>query len=433
MTNTTLAAGRLAPLTDRGRQPRPIVAAIGAVDGASVLEAARLVAERSGGAVTVLSAVEPLPTYGYGPEGYRFSANLMEIQLASRRQAIQVLMARARRGAEEGPEWVMQVRYGERAATIAQEAAALDAQLVVMGIGQHGPINRLLATETTLATLRRVRCPVLAIAGTMRTLPRTVVAAIDFGPGSIHAVSRALPLLAEGATLFLVHAWERSEMTHPALQEADDAYERALPERFARLRSALTVPASVTVKTVELVGRPVEEVLEFARGHRADLIVAGTHGRGFVERLIVGSVATALLRGSTCSVLIAPDPPLAVRSRLERHMTGTSSSRSSDEWGAELEAFALRNRGRRTQLEVDALRLGAQVQERGYTLLGAAYDPHDRRVALMFDDPSRGTVHLTRSIGHVRSVAVLAGAAEQDQALSIESEDGQTLLTFLPE
>jgi len=357
----------------------------------------------------------------------------MEIQLASRRQAVQVLMARARRGAEEGPEWVMQVRYGERAATIAQEAAALDAQLVVMGIGQHGPINRLLATETTLATLRRVRCPVLAIAGTMRTLPRTVVAAIDFGPGSIHAVSRALPLLAEGATLFLVHAWERSEMTHPALQEADDAYERALPERFARLRSALTVPASVTVKTVELVGRPVEEVLEFARGHRADLIVAGTHGRGFVERLIVGSVATALLRGSTCSVLIAPDPPLAVRSRLERHMTGTSSSRSSDEWGAELEAFALRNRGRRTQLEVDALRLGAQVQERGYTLLGAAYDPHDRRVALMFDDPSRGTVHLTRSIGHVRSVAVLAGAAEQDQALSIESEDGQTLLTFLPE
>lgn len=430
MSDTTLAASQPAPLAGRPSRPKPIIAAVGAREGATVLAAADLVARRSGGALTVLSVVEPLALYSYGPEAAVIPPGLIEVQRASRLELVQKEVTLARRGAEEAPEWPVEVLYGEPPTTIAREAEVLGAQLVVMGIGPHKPINRLLATETTLATIRRVRCPVLAVAGELSALPRTVVVATDFSPACIHAAARALPLLADGATMFLVHAWSRSGMSHPDLQEADDAYERGLPARFDRLRGALNVPPSVTLTPVELVGKPVDEILEFARGHGADLVVAGTHGRGLVERLFVGSVATALLRGAACSLLISPEPPLAERSRIERHMTGTSSSRSPEEWAGELEEFARRNRGRRTRLEVDDQRLGAQVQESGYALLGATYDPHDRHVELMLGGPAGGAAHLTRGIARVRSVAVLSGAEDRDEALSIENEDGQTLLTF---
>jgi nucleotide-binding universal stress UspA family protein len=42
-----------------------------------------------------------------------------------------------------------------------------------------------------------------------------------------------------------------------------------------------------------------------ARAH-ADLVVSGTHGYGFFNRLILGSVATHLVRNAPCSLLAVP-------------------------------------------------------------------------------------------------------------------------------
>ena len=115
-------------------------------------------------------------------------------------------------------------------------------------------------------------------------------------------------------------------------------------------------------------------------------------------------------------------------------MTGTSTLRSPSEWAEELETFARRNRARRTALEIDDTSLGAQVQESGYTLLGATYDHRDRHVSLMFADPAHPEDHLTRTLACVRSVAVARGEGcegGEDGALCIESDQGSTLLTFL--
>ena len=49
-----------------------------------------------------------------------------------------------------------------------------------------------------------------------------------------------------------------------------------------------------------------EELLAFASSHRADLVVTGAHGRTLVERLLIGSVTTKLLRAAQCAVLIIP-------------------------------------------------------------------------------------------------------------------------------
>jgi len=112
-------------------------------------------------------------------------------------------------------------------------------------------------------------------------------------------------------------------------------------------------------------------------------------------------------------------------------MTGTSTVQAPEEWAEELEAFARRNQRRRTSLEIDDRSLGAQIQESGYALRGATYDPHDRCIELMFERPDRVGDHLTRSIGNVRNVAVTSDTDQQDDALCIETQHGSALLTFL--
>jgi nucleotide-binding universal stress UspA family protein len=52
------------------------------------------------------------------------------------------------------------------------------------------------------------------------------------------------------------------------------------------------------------IGRPVEEIVELAEEHGADLIVVGTREPGFVERLFVGSVSQGVARRAHCDVLI---------------------------------------------------------------------------------------------------------------------------------
>jgi Universal stress protein UspA and related nucleotide-binding proteins len=289
------------------------------------------------------------------------------------------------------------------------------------------------ASETTLATIRRAPCPVLAVSDGCVGPPQTVVVAMDFSPASLHAARQALPLLADGAVVHLVHAWRRYLALIPDAGDdpRDVAYEHALPERFHRARNVLGRQRSLTFVSSVREGDAAAVILAAAREVRADLIVAGTRGHGVLERVWMGSVSTAVVRGAPCSVFVASEPPPVERGWLERQMTGTSVVKRTDEWAEELDAFARRNRARRTSLEIDGVAIGAQVQESGYALTGAAYDRRDRAVSLMFSDPVDPGAHLTRTLGRVRSVAVSRGPGDRDAALCIECDDGCTLLTFL--
>ena len=55
-------------------------------------------------------------------------------------------------------------------------------------------------------------------------------------------------------------------------------------------------------------GDAAEEVLRVADDVGADLIVMGTHGRTGLGRVLMGSVAEAVLRGSRCPVLVVKGP-----------------------------------------------------------------------------------------------------------------------------
>jgi nucleotide-binding universal stress UspA family protein len=55
-------------------------------------------------------------------------------------------------------------------------------------------------------------------------------------------------------------------------------------------------------------GSPVTKILEYAEKHAIDLIVMGTHGRGAMERIWVGSVTEGVLQRAACPVVSVQQP-----------------------------------------------------------------------------------------------------------------------------
>ncbi len=73
-----------------------------------------------------------------------------------------------------------------------------------------------------------------------------------------------------------------------------------------RLLAAFAQRASSQPSPLEFihVGKPAIEIVKAAKDWPADLIVIGSHGRGGFERLLLGSVAEAVMRQAVCPVLV---------------------------------------------------------------------------------------------------------------------------------
>jgi nucleotide-binding universal stress UspA family protein len=428
MSSTTLEPR--AASQGRGRDyAGPLLVAV-SENGQHVIGAALTLAPVFGDRVHVYSSIEPLPVEFLSSEPILIPPSFEE----GRREARQ---ERVRQNVDEIVErrrgWKVEVEHGDPAASISRRARELDASLIVMGIGRHQPIDRIVGAETTLRVIRHASCPVFAVGGELTQRPVEVVVATDFSPPCALAIEAALPLLGEHATLHLVHVWQPTASTDPTLFAIEQAYESALPARFARFVSALQLPAGIAVRTEVRQGKTVPQLLAFAESHHADLVVAGRHGLNPVARLFIGSVTTALVRGTTCSVLVTPEPTGAELERLQRELAGTASRQTPDEWERVLSGFTKRNAGRRTRLEVDDPAIGVHIQESGYALIGATCDPRDGHIELMLGVPHAKDPHLTRTITGVDFLSILADATGRELGLCIRHGEGRTLLTLASE
>jgi nucleotide-binding universal stress UspA family protein len=65
-------------------------------------------------------------------------------------------------------------------------------------------------------------------------------------------------------------------------------------------------------------GDPAREIIHYARSTGVDLIAMTTHGRGGLQRLVMGSIAAEVVRDCPCPVLLVRrDESLARQAKLE--------------------------------------------------------------------------------------------------------------------
>lgn len=179
------------------------------------------------------------------------------------------------------------------------------ASLVVLGSDRHGRVDRLFGSETAIAVIRHASLPVLVVTPTTVGLPRHVLAAMDFTDASNAAAELALTLMADDGTLTLAHASSFAGHEH-ALGGLADLYLTGAQTKLDTVRRALQRRSRSRIETAVLDGEAGQALLRYAQERGADLISLGGHEQGLIDRILLGSVRTRVVRAATCSVLIAP-------------------------------------------------------------------------------------------------------------------------------
>ncbi len=371
--------------------------------------------------VRVISVIRPLPKIPEAP--FTTGPSLESALLA---EANRELVTQMRRVWTETAD--VDIRIGDPATEIARAAEDAKATMIVAGLGRHRVSDRVFGDETALRLIRLSTVPVLAVAKGVASAPRRIVVAMDFSQTSLRAARLALEIAAPEATIYLAHVAPRDGSLYD-WNNWGTSYRADAGEALRKTREQLQVPAGMHLQSLVLQGDTATELLAFAASVNADLIATGNHGHGFVARMLIGSVTTRIVRCSTCSVLTVPHAAVRGTERA-RELAPVAEAIPTAEWMSGLDEFTRRNIGRRGVLEVDDPEIGAQAQEFDYPLMGTAYDPHDRRVEMMFGESRSGSRHLTRGIAGATGIDVLRDGDGRDLAIRVQHGAGQTLLTF---
>jgi nucleotide-binding universal stress UspA family protein len=252
--------------------------------------------------VQVVSVLRPMSSYklDIGTDQPPSEIEDLRIQLrdAALRDAIGPMCERA--------EWTRQVVVGSPADAIGRTAEKRAADMIIVGRSDRGVLDRMLGGETTLKVMRSCSVPVLVVDSEMDK-PETIVVAVDFGPASSHAAAVAVEMLGDSGTVYLVYVEQAFEvLPDGTIPPEDEAYPGQLAMRFRQLTADLKPPQGVVIESVVLNGSPVPALLEFCEQVGADVLAAGTHGLKGIQRLLLGSVSTALVRNIRKPILIVP-------------------------------------------------------------------------------------------------------------------------------
>lgn len=178
------------------------------------------------------------------------------------------------------------------------------AELVVVGSHGRSAVARGLLGSVSSGVLRRASCPVAVIRDGDFSDGAPVVVGIDGSPASESATAIAFDEASRrGVELKAVHAWSDIEAVElPGLdwstfkQDAD----RILAERLAGWQEQYP---DVAVHRVVVCDRPARQLIKQAQS--AQLVVVGSHGRGAIGAMMLGSVSNALIHSTGTPVIVA--------------------------------------------------------------------------------------------------------------------------------
>ena len=195
------------------------------------------------------------------------------------------------------------------------------ADLVVITTHGRGPMSRFWLGSVADHLMRRLHVPILLVrAGGATTVPlnlRRILITVDGSPFAERAIDAAVGLgtgfkaeyallmvvepplpIADPSGLMVIPAGANSEAQ---LRQAATKYLEGLAQRLRK--DGLTV----TTHPVEATGAAATIIAQ-ADALKADLVSIASHGAGGFERLVVGSVADKVIRGSTHPTLVVRPP-----------------------------------------------------------------------------------------------------------------------------
>jgi len=281
-----------------------LVGATGEESSVGALHVAAAIARRSGASVRVVTVSTPFP-HAVGVVDVTSPPIVDE---ENRRAALGAVKSRLE-NLPDAKQWNVHAVVGWPGEAIVDEAERWPASLIVLGKGAHHAWDRLFGPETAIAVTRRTHAPVLAVSPNARKIPSRVLAAIDFTKSSVNSAKLAARLMAPNGTLILAHVSPFED--HTGEGSLADLYDAGVEDKLEACRREILRETRRRIEIAVLTGEVVPKLVEYADRERCDLIAVGGHHLGFVDRILLGSVRSGVLRAAACSVLIGAQQAVA--------------------------------------------------------------------------------------------------------------------------
>jgi len=142
--------------------------------------------------------------------------------------------------------------------------------------------------------------------------PTNIMVAVDGSEQSVHAAAKAVDLARTTGGKVTVatvvrppEGWWGLEGSPPSPEAMAAAVAAGRREVLEGVLGKVNTDG-VDITTMEEIGDPASMIITLCEQEDIDLLVIGRRGAGFVERMMIGSVADRLAHHSPCPIMIVP-------------------------------------------------------------------------------------------------------------------------------
>jgi nucleotide-binding universal stress UspA family protein len=241
--------------------------------------------------------------------------NVAEITESLEKKAAYDLKKLVQRAQRANVEADFEIHVGDVYDEIKNAIEMRQPNLVVMGTHGRRGIERWFIGSTTEKLLRHSPVPLLTISASDKKVPvprfRRILVTTDFSDGTSDALAYAFSIAQEyDARITLLH------VIHDVAIDSSGTFRDALLTSVEKALQDLVPPEAADwcdVNTRIETGVPYQIILKTLEDERIDLVVMNIHGKGLLDRALLGSTAERVMRAAPCPVLLIP--PMKRRKR----------------------------------------------------------------------------------------------------------------------
>ena len=248
---------------------------------------------------------------------YEYAIDTTEIMKSWEERATEEMTKIAARVKEVGVEAEFEVRVGDVYEEIKEAIEKLKPDIIVMGTHGRRGVQRWFMGSTTERLLRHSPVPLITISSTGEKPAspsfKRILVTTDFSDGTVDALAYAFSVAQENESqISLLH------VVHDVAADVSGKYRQSLMEGVQKQLEDL-VPAEAAnwcdIKTRVETGVPYRIILRILEDEKIDLLVMNIHGKGMLDRALLGSTAERVVRVAPCPVMAIPPMKRKIRRR----------------------------------------------------------------------------------------------------------------------
>jgi nucleotide-binding universal stress UspA family protein len=240
---------------------------------------------------------------------YEYAIDTIEIMKSMEQSSAEEMKNLAARVKAAGAISDVETRLGDVYDEIKNAIDVSKPDLIVMGTHGRRGVERWFMGSTTEKLMRHSPVPLLTISGAGEKAAsnprfRRILVTTDFSDGTPDALAYAFSVAQENESqIELLH------VVHDVAADVSGKYRDSLIQGVHKQLENLVPPEVKTwcdVVTRVETGVPYRIVLKTLEEEKIDLLVMNIHGKGMLDRALLGSTAERVVRASTCPVMLIP-------------------------------------------------------------------------------------------------------------------------------